>query len=74
MTFTSNRLLGNGYCTRPVGVDCIHETICEQCSFFETGPQFVTLLRRQRNDATKRGDPTKATLFDELIHGIDTPA
>jgi site-specific recombinase XerD len=68
------RLLGNGYCTRPVGVDCIHETICEQCGFFETGPQFVTLLKRQRNDAAKRGDPTKATLFDDLIHTIDTPA
>jgi hypothetical protein len=68
------RLLGNGYCNRPVGVDCIHETICEQCGFFETGPQFVTLLRRQRNDANKRGDQTKTTLFDELIHGIDTPA
>jgi len=39
-----------------------------------TSPQFVTLLTRQRNDAAKRGDPTKATLFDELIHGIDTPA
>ena len=68
------RLLGNGYYGRPVGVDCIHETICEQCGFFETGPQFVTLLRRQRTDADKRGDQTKVTLFDELIHGIDTPA
>jgi hypothetical protein len=39
-----------------------------------TCPEFVTLLTRQRNDAAKRGDPTKATLFDQLIHGIDTPA
>jgi hypothetical protein len=42
------RLLGNGHCTRPVALDCIYETMCERCGFFETGPQFVTILTRQR--------------------------
>jgi integrase len=32
------RLLGNGHCARPVGLDCNFETICERCGFYETGP------------------------------------
>jgi integrase len=50
------RLLGNGHCTRPVALDCSFETICERCGFFETGPQFIEILRRQHNDAVDHGD------------------
>ena len=35
------RLLGNGHCTRPAGLDCTFESVCERCGFFETGPQFL---------------------------------
>lgn len=28
------RMLGNGYCARPVGMDCHFESICESCTFF----------------------------------------
>ena len=45
------RLLGNGHCTRPVALDCNFETICERCGFFETGPQFVEIIQRQRDHA-----------------------
>ena len=41
------RLLGNGHCTRPLELDCRFQTICEGCGFYETGPEFVTILRRQ---------------------------
>jgi hypothetical protein len=27
------RMLGNGYCARPVGLDCHFESICESCTF-----------------------------------------
>jgi hypothetical protein len=27
-------MLGNGYCARPVGLDCHFGSICESCTFF----------------------------------------
>jgi hypothetical protein len=30
------RMLGNGYCARPVGLDCHFESICESCTYFQT--------------------------------------
>ena len=53
------RLLGNGHCTRPIGLDCTFESVCERCGFFETGPQFLTILRRQRDDAAGHGQTTE---------------
>ena len=64
------RLLGNGHCTRPVALDCQFESICERCGFFETGPQFIPILRRQRKDAADRSDPGRANLFDGLLSDI----
>jgi integrase len=43
------RLLGNGHCKRPAVLDCDFETACERCGFFETGPQFLTILRVSRS-------------------------
>jgi len=65
------RLLGNGHCTRPLELDCRFQTICEGCGFFETGPQFVTILRRQRDDATAHADPARTMLYDDLVGVID---
>src|SRR5208283_4959810 len=50
------RLLANGHCTRPAQLDCAHQTICEGCGFFETGPQFIPVLRRQRHSAEELAD------------------
>ena len=47
------RLLANGHCTRPALLDCAFESVCERCGFFETGPQFVTILKRQRKHADR---------------------
>ena len=30
------RMLGNGYCARPVEMDCHFDSICEGCTFFVT--------------------------------------
>jgi integrase len=65
------RLLGNGHCTRPVDLDCRFQTICEGCGFFETGPKFVEILRRQRDDATDHVDRARAKLYDDLVNAID---
>ncbi len=65
------RLLANGHCTRPQDLDCRFQTICEGCGFFETGPEFVPILRRQRDDAAGQGDRTRMRLYDELVRVID---
>lgn len=65
------RLLGNGHCTRPVGLDCTFESVCERCGFFETGPQFLTILRRQRDDAVGHGQGDRVELLDGFLKKID---
>jgi hypothetical protein len=64
------RLLGDGHCTRPLELDCRFQTICEGCGF-QTGPQFVTILRRQRDDAADHADLARAQLYDHLVRLID---
>lgn len=64
------RHLGNGHCTRPRDLDCAIETACEHCGFFETGPQFVTILRRQRDHSAERGQEARTELFDELVRSV----
>jgi Phage integrase family len=61
------RLLVTGHCTRP---GCVFESVCEQCGFFETGPQFVSILKRQRKHADQRGQSDRSQLFDDLIEGV----
>jgi len=65
------RHLGNGHCTRPKALDCAFESACERCGFFETGPKFVTILRRQRDHSSARGQDERAELFGELIERVD---
>jgi site-specific recombinase XerD len=61
------RMLGNGMCTRPVELDCRMETICETCAYFETGPQFMPVLLRQRDHARTHHQTDRAQLYDNLI-------
>jgi hypothetical protein len=61
------RMLGNGMCTRPVELDCRMETTCETCAYFETGPQFVPVLLRQRDHARTHHQIDRASLYDNLI-------
>jgi len=49
------RMLGNGYCARPVGLDCHFESICESCTYFQTTLEFRPTLQRQRADAVEKG-------------------
>ena len=65
-----HRHLGNGHCTRPATLDCVYESICERCGFFDTGPHFVTILTRQRDHATEHHQPDRAELFTNLIDNI----
>jgi hypothetical protein len=61
------RMLGNGYCARPVEMDCHFESICEGCTFFVTTIEFRPTLERQRDDATNKGQIGRKKIFDGLL-------
>ncbi|MEY9873287.1 integrase [Streptacidiphilus sp. MAP12-33] len=68
------RMLGNGYCARPVEMDCHFESICESCTFFVTTIEFRPTLERQRDDAAAKGQVAREQIFDGLISRLDEEA
>ncbi len=66
-----HRLLGNGYCTRPAELDCAFESICENCTFFQTSIEFRPTLQAQHDHADARGQTHRAELFNRLIDRVD---
>ena len=68
------RMLGNGYCARPVGLDCHFESICESCTFFQTTIDFRPTLQRQRDDADTKGQIGRKKIFDGLLSRLDDTA
>lgn len=65
------RMLGNGYCARPVGLDCHLESICESCTFFVTTIEFRPTLQRQSEDAAAKGQVGRQKIFEGLISRLD---
>jgi integrase len=68
------RMLGNGYCARPVGMDCHFESICESCSFFVTTLEFKPTLQRQRDDAAAKGQVGRQRIFEGLLARLEENA
>ncbi|NNM96381.1 MAG: tyrosine-type recombinase/integrase [Candidatus Dormibacteraeota bacterium] len=68
------RMLGNGYCARPVEMDCHFESICESCSFFVTTIEFRPTIQAQRDDAERKGQVGRQHIFDGLLDRLDTEA
>lgn len=68
------RMLGNGYCARPVEMDCHFESICESCTFFVTTIEFRPTLERQRDDAAAKGQVAREQIFDGLLNRLDGQA
>ena len=68
------RMLGNGYCARPVEMDCHFESICESCTFFVTTIEFRPTLERQRDDAETKGQKKRQEIFDGLLSRLDDTA
>jgi integrase/recombinase XerD len=66
------RMLGNGYCARPVEMDCHFESICEGCTFFVTTIEFRPTLQAQRDDADRKGQVARKKIFDGLLDRLDT--
>ncbi len=66
-----HRLLGNGYCTRPAQLDCAFESICETCSYFQTGIEFRPTLQAQHDHAAQHNQPGRQQLFAGLLSRAD---
>jgi integrase len=64
------RMLGNGYCTRPDGVPCEYETICESCPCFSTTVEFLPILNKQKQDAETKGQAQRVEVFTRLIRSV----
>lgn len=64
------RMLGNGLCTRPVELECRMESACETCAYFQTGPEFVPVILRQRDHARDHHQPDRQALYDNLLQKI----
>lgn len=72
---TSKRLLGNGYCSRPIELDCRYETICESCTMFFTTIEHRPTLQAQRDDAERKGQTGRRDIYDALLQRLgDAPA
>ncbi|MEL4506412.1 hypothetical protein AAEX63_16155 [Luteococcus sp. H138] len=65
------RLLGNGYCRRPVELDCRYETICETCPMFFTTHHHRPTLIAQRDDACAKGQTRRAEIYTSLLEDLD---
>jgi integrase/recombinase XerD len=70
----NRRMLGNGYCARPVGLDCHFESICESCTFFQTTIEFKPTLERQRDDAQAKGQLGRQKVFEGLLTRLEQAA
>ena len=68
------RMLGNGYCARPVELDCHFESIREGCTFFVTTLEFRPTLQKQRDDAIAKGQVGRQRIFDGLLERLDVDA
>ncbi|MEP6697466.1 MAG: site-specific integrase [Pseudonocardiales bacterium] len=68
------RMLGNGYCARPVEMDCHFESICESCTFFVTTTEFRPTLQLQRDDAAAKGQVGRQRIFDGLLARLEDNA
>jgi site-specific recombinase XerD len=66
-----DRMLGNGWCTRPSELDCGYETICESCDFFTTGIAFRPTLQAQHDDAATKTQLSRQQLFAQLLAGLN---
>lgn len=50
---------------------CSFESACERCTFFETAPQFIPILKRQRDHAADHDQADRIVLFEKLIADVD---
>ena len=68
------RMLGNGFCTRPPALDCTFESVCETCTFFQTSIAFRPTLQAQHDHAAEHDQSARQELFAGLLNDLDQSA
>ena len=68
------RMLANGWCNRPVATDCVYETICEGCGYYETTIEFKPTLRAQADHAERNQQPERAAIYNHLVARLEKNA
>jgi hypothetical protein len=68
------RMLGNGYCARPVELDCTFDSVCENCTFFQTSIAFRPTLQAQHDDAATKHQTGREHLFGQLLDRLNEDA
>jgi site-specific recombinase XerD len=68
------RMLGNGFCTRPPALDCTFESVCETCTFFQTSIAFRPTLQAQHDHAAEHDQQGRQQLFAQLLGDLDESA
>lgn len=63
----SKRLLGNGYCSRPIELDCRYETICESCTMFFATLEHRDTIAAHYRDACAKGQTRRAEVYATLL-------
>ena len=65
------RMLANGWCNRPAATDCVYETICEGCGYYQTSIEFRPTPRAQADHAHANHQPERAAIYDQLLERLD---
>jgi integrase len=64
------RMLANGWCNRPVATDCVYETICEGCGYYQTTIEFRPTLRAQAEHSEQNHQIERAAIYNRLLDGL----
>lgn len=64
------RMLANGWCNRPAATDCVYETICEGCGYYQTTIEFKPTLRAQADHAARNHQTERAAIYTRLLDGL----
>jgi integrase len=65
------RMLANGWCNRPTDTDCVYETICEGCGYYQTTIEFRPTLRAQAEHAERNAQPARAAAYNQLLNTLE---
>ena len=64
------RMLANGWCNRPVATDCVYETICEGCGYYQTTIEFKPTLKAQADHAERNHQTERAAIYNRLLNTL----
>ncbi len=65
------RMLANGWCNRPIDTDCVYETICEGCGYYQTAIEFRPALQAQAEHAERNHQTGRAKIYNQLLDNLD---